>query len=356
MPIDVTDTIYIRRDSIVKRLLICVIFLVLLAGCQMDPVESVVPSTLPIPIQPMTETGQIEPVSVTEAPEEALPVLETRKFSEPTILGPAGKVNALYYRKLFDSPVYGDLDGDGRKELVYKSYGSSNGTVYDLLFCYGLEEGWPVQKGVCILDIGSGATELRQKEGQVFYSYTDKARGKEAVLLPLRLEDNRLWLPEELPEGLSWAGNSYAVYGLSIRWLREKLGDKLLYEGNGYFIWQDPAGLFDQEETEGTTLTIVVASSNGVTVTNHVRWFTEADGTHSASANACKVEQPERLIGKTEQTLIHSYGEAPLELERSEDGSCVLGWFTDQGKLLTVRIEETVVSAELTDLPIPDAP
>ena len=276
-----------------KRLLICVIFLVLLAGCQLDPAESSVPSTLPVPST--AAARQTAPPAETDAPEEALPELEVHRYSPSYVLGPAGKVYALYYHYAFiDSPVYGDLDGDGKKELVYKSSGLGYGTVHEMLICYGLEEGWPVQKGVCILDIGSGATELREEEGRVFYSYTDKSRGKEAVLLPLRLEDNRLWLPEELPEGLSWAGNSYAVYGLSIRWLREKLGDKLLYEGNGYCIWQDPGGLFDQEETEGTTLTIVVASSNGVTVTNHVRWFTEADGTHSASENACKGEQPEK--------------------------------------------------------------
>lgn len=331
--------------------------LLLLAGCgDVTPVETQTPVTLPAPIGEPPAT--VRPVP-TAPGEELLPTLETRAFSEPTVTGPAGNVLALYYRKIFGNPVYGDVDGDGRRELVYNSYGASEGDVLDAIFVYDLEDGWPVQEGCSVFSIGGASCELVEENGQVCYSYRNKKLGyEEPLLLPVTVtEDNVVYLNgNELPEGLELLDGGTTIYGLSFRWLRERVADRAVASEKNYLIWREPGVLYTEEQMGGEQASFVAAANNGMTVTGRVGWFTLPDGSHKASSGACKVYRAETVIGKTEQELIHLYGEPAFELLRSGDGFTALCWFTEKGKLMTVQIDQKAISASFTELPIEDAP
>lgn len=334
--------------------LVCFLLLLclFLAGCDMDPQDE--PIT-PAPLPTLTD-GPMETVTAapTEPGEEALPVLDTRKSAYPTVRGPGGNVYALYYSSVFGDPVYGDVDGDGETELVYNSYGANEDKVYDLIYVYGLEDGWPVQKGIGAFSIGGARCKLVAEDGQVWYSYQNKALGyEEPALLPLTVENYKVTLNgDELPEGMEDMNNGITIYGLSFRMLKQLVGDRALDSKKNYLIWREPGALFSEELFAGDRATYAAATNNGVTVTARVGWYTLADGSHDCSTNACKVDHAETVLGKTESELIHLYGEPVFELLRSEDGFAALCWFTADGRLLTVQIDGKVVSASFTDLPV----
>lgn len=329
--------------------------LLLLIGCEKEAVKETMPLvTLPVPTNGPPATATAAPPATGEEP---VPVLETRNAAFPTVIGPAGNVYALYYRNVFGDSVLGDVDGDGRKELIYNSYGASDGDVLDAIFVYDLEDGWPVQEGTAAFSIGGARCELVEQEGQIFYSYQNAKLGyEEPLLLPVRAENGSVYLDvEELPEGLELTTNSVTIYGLSVRWLKERIGDRLLASEKNYVIWSEPGVLYAEGDTYGEHATYAAATTNGVTVTQRVGWYTMADGSYDTGANA-KVDRADQVIGKTEQELIHLYGEPAFELFRSEDGFAALCWFTEKGKLLTVQIDGKATSATFTDLPIEDAP
>ncbi len=330
--------------------------LLLLIGCEKEAVKETVPLvTLPVPTNGPPATATAAPPAPGEEP---VPVLETRNAADPMVIGPAGNVYALYYRKVFGDSVLGDVDGDGRRELIYNSYGASDGDVLDAIFVYDLEDGWPVQEGTAVFSIGGARCELVEQDGQVFYSYRNQKLGyEEPLLLPVRAENGSVYLDvEELPEGLELTTNSVTIYGLSVRWLRERIGDRLLASDKHYLIWREPGVLYTEEELGGAAATYAAATTNGMTVTRRVGWYTNADGSREAGSGSCKVERADQVIGKTEQELIHLYGEPVFELFRSEDGFAALCWFTEKGKLLTVQIDGKATGATFTDLPIEDAP
>ena len=335
------------RRCLAILLLLCL----LLAGCEIEVQdETLTPVTLPSPTNGPVETAAVTP---TEPGEEALPVLETRKFAYPTIQGPAGNVEAIYFRTVFGEPVYGDVDGDGRTELVYNSYGANEGDTYDAIIVYGLEDGWPVQKGIGFFRIGGARCKLTAEDGQVYYSYQNKALGyEEPALLPLTAENWTVHLNgDELPEGMEDENSGVTIFGLSFRALKEQVGDRALASEAHYLIWREPGVLYTEEELSGEYATLAASTKNGATVTQRVGWWTLADGSHETSTNAIKVYRAETVMGKTESELIHLYGEPAYELYRGS-GFAALCWFTTEGKLLTVQIDETVVSATFTDLPI----
>lgn len=341
-----------------KRVLFALLALCLLLAACGTPEDPTTTNRIPTVRKPVEESQTVSTLPASDPGEEALPVLDSRAYAEPTVRGPSGNVLAMYFKKVFGEPVYGDVDGDGRKELVYSSSGAGDGAVYDAIFVYDLEEGWPVQEGTTLLSIGGARCELVEAEGQVFYSYQNAKLGyEEPLLLPLAAENGVVRLiADELPEGLSLVSSSVTIYGLSVRWLRERIGNRLLASDKNYLIWREPGILYTEEEMNGEQGTYAAVTTNGVTVTRRMGWYTTVDGRREAGSGLCPLDSADRVIGKTEQELIHLYGEPAFELLRSEDGFAALCWFTEKGKLLTVQIDEKAVSAVFTDLSIPDAP
>ena len=99
----------------------------LLSACAAAPELETTPYSLPALREP----------SVSADP-EWVPILTPHTVSNPQISGPLGQVNALRYREgsCLD-PVYGDVDGDGQTELVYRSPSADRGTVYEGVWIYG---------------------------------------------------------------------------------------------------------------------------------------------------------------------------------------------------------------------------
>ena len=334
--------------------------LLLLAGCRDGTlVETPAPETLSAPADGSTVTASAAP---TEFPAEAeLPELECHSWMYPLVHGPAGAVSAISFGNTrCNDPVYGDLDGDGQKELVYRCAAAYRGSTCEAIVAYGLEDGWPIQKGCAVLRIANARTALTEQNGKVFYSWQNSAFGqKEPLLLPVKLVNGSLLLNKgRLPEGLLAYDEEGTIYGWSFRTLKSMVGSQALTAEQEYFIWKEPGALNSSEYMNGLEMTCAVMTTNGVTVTGAVFWRTEPDGSHDCTvdgASAPSVRDPDTLLGKTEKELTDKLG-FPAFARSTEDGAAVLYWFTEQGKLLSVRIEERSVSAELTDLPVEDAP
>lgn len=337
-------------------ILLCLLLLCLfLAGCEIKVQDETLASvTRYAPTDGPVETGTAAP---TEPGEEELPDLNAPMRM---ISGPAGRVYAVsYFGASCRDEVYGDVDGDGRTELLYCSAKADGGEIYEAIIVYGLEEGWPVQKGSLVLGIGSASTQLKEDGGRVCYSYQNKTLGDEKpVLLPLCMEGDFLWFDAELPESLEIVGKAAVFYGRSFRDLKKQVRGQVLVADETYFLWKEPGGVYRGEDLEAQGLQSFVSAavtSNGVTVTGVVYWSTASGGSRSCTADGILtptvVKNPESLVGKTEQQLIDKLGDPCFERCRG-DSSVALCWFTADGKLLTVQTEEKAVSASLTDLPV----
>lgn len=335
-----------------KLIVILLLLCLLLAGCEIEAQDdTIAPAPLPFPTNGQVETGAAVPA---EPGAEALPVLETRNFAYPMVQGPAGNVYAVYYRTVFGDPVYGDVDGDGQIELVYNSYGANEGEVYDAILVYGLEDGWPIQKGSAVYSIGNARCKLTVEDGQVYYSYQNKALGyEEPVLLPVTADNWVVHLNgDQLPDGLLDEKSGVMIVGLSVRGLKQRVGDRALASEKNYLIWREPGVLYTAEELGGEQATFAAVTKDGAAVSQRFIWWKQADGSYNSSSNICKVDRAATVIGKTESELSHLYGEPAFELLRSNDGFAALCWFTSSGKLMTVQFDGKAVSAAFTDLPM----
>ena len=106
------------------------------------------PSTVPMETEAAPEPGPAE---------AEVPVLLGRTTLYGKISGPAGTVYAIGYQgAACKEPVYGDVDGDGRTELVYHNASESGGSTYELVCVYDLEAGWPICKAWILLCAGQG--------------------------------------------------------------------------------------------------------------------------------------------------------------------------------------------------------
>ncbi len=319
----------------------------LLSACAAAPELETTPYSLPAPMEPI----------VLQDP-EWVPILTPHTVSNPQISGPLGQVNALRYREgsCLD-PVYGDVDGDGQTELVYRSPSADRGTVYEGVWIYGIEWGWPVQKGSGLLRIGRAKTGLVLDGSRVCYSYLDPAAEQEQpLLLPLTLENGRLRLEGELPQELILQSDRVTDYGCSFSELRTNVGENLVAVAPNYFLWQEPGVLHTEEDlaAEGwKAYTCAAVTENGMTVTELVYWYTGLDGTERCSeygvVNMDWVNA-ESLNGTVRQLLTDRLGEPCFET-RSEARGDVLHWFTTDGKLLEVWFEDGLSVSALTELP-----
>ena len=336
-----------------KRAFVFLLFCLLLTACTTPPeLGTEAPATLPTLNRPTLEDSTI---STTAPPEEALPTLETRTVSAPLACGPAGSVYAVYYRNsVIREALYWDLEGDGETELIYRTSYTLNGTTYDSLVVYGLEAGWPVRKYgvVCVFD--TGTTALVMEGDRVCYRYEAPDLGVEGTLLPVTAAEGRLLLNGgELPEGLLVEENVWGIVGCSYRAAKELLAERILATEPNYFLYQEPGGVFTRETLGDWELVCAAVTRNGVTVTGAVYWFTDPEGNQSCSASLIstpqRFEDPKVLLGLTEKALTDQLGE-PCWEDLRNDHYAVLCWFTEDRKLLTVHVEDKVVSATLTDL------
>ena len=351
------------KTSPLSLLLALLAALLLLAGCEIEPpIETQAPVTLPTPIYGQVETESAGP---TEPAEDAVPTLETRTTGSPRISGPKGSLYAILYDSAPRDPVYGDLDGDGRKELVYRSETANySGPAAerehnDSIWIYSLEEGWPVQKGAALFGIGSAKTELVEQDGQVFYRYTPAEQDAEPQLLPVTLKDGKLCLNGgELPAGMELLADEGAYYGRSYRRMKQQAGDRILLEENNWFFFREPGTFQSEADPDGTRYSCVLLTDNGVTVDYAIFWWTEPDGSRSCSYRGAwaipKQADPKSLEGLTEQELTDRLGEPQFTQLRTENGISVLCWFTEAGQLLSVQLQDRVFSASLRDLPVYD--
>ncbi len=351
------------RATAVLLLITLLAALLLFAGCGNEPpVETQAPVTLPTPTYGQQETEGAAP---TEPAEEAVPILETRTTGYPRVSGPAGSLYAIIYDSAPHDPVYGDLDGDGQKELVYRSETANySGTAAgrennDSIWIYGLEEGWPVQKSVALFGIGSAKTELLEQDGQVFYRYTPAEQDAEPQLLPVTLKDGKLCLNGgELPAGMELLAAEGTYYGRSYRLMKQQAGDRILLEENNWFFFREPGTFESEADLDGTRYSCVLLTDNGVTVDYAIFWWTEPDGSRICSYRGAwaipKQADPKSLEGLTEQELTDRLGEPQFTQIRTENGISVLCWFTEEGQLLSVQLQDKVFNASLRDLPVYD--
>lgn len=330
------------------RILVLLLLSLLLSGCTTPPEPEKTPYDLPAPVEPLAPQD-----------EEMLPVLENHAVAAPLVSGPGGSVHALRYRngRCLD-PVYGDIDGDGLYELVYRTASAADGTVYEALWAYGLEQGLPVLEGSCLLRIGGAETSLSVQGSNVVYSCAvNQGETKRSDRITVTVEDGRMDFGETLPEGLSFAYNRLTEYGSSFRSLRSKAEDRLLAQGPCYFLWQEPGTFHTAEELENdSTQSYVCAAmtNNGVTVTGLVYWYTKLDGSQVCDANG--VDNPIRLRGANldglaKQVLLDKLGDPFFEFQ-SVGNAPVLYWFTEDGGLLAVHFEDGLAVTSLMDLPI----
>ena len=343
-----------------KRLTALLFLVLLLTACTAVP-EAGTEQTYTLPTLKPGDGAEPIPSDLPGLPEEeALPELDARNYGVPRILGPAGSVYAIRFQgNMARDPVYGDLDGDGRKELIYRTPGSTSGGTYEVLTAYGLEGGWPIKKGEAFFALNGGETGLTADGDRVFYSY--RGSGQEAARLLVTLEGDRLWVDGggELPEGLEFLSNRAILYGVSWRQIKQKVGGRILAGTNEYLFWKEPGVLYTEtelEEEEGLqALDIAVVSGDGATVTGLVYWYRNQEGERVCDARAGtaapQVEDPEALLGLTEEALIKQLGDPWFELLRTENFAA-LCWFTSEGRLLTVQLEDKAVNATLTDLPV----
>ena len=331
-----------------SRILVFLLLCMLLSACAAPPELEKTPYTLPVLLE---QTALVE--------EDPLPVLNSRSAAQSMVSGPGGSVNALQYRngKCMD-PVYGDVDGDGLTELVYRTAGAEDGTIREAIWVYGTERGLPIQKGSCLFRIGAAKTALVQSGDQVYYSYTNSSNGLETTsLLRLSLENDRLTVEGKLPEGLALEYDRITECGASFQKLKSRTGGRLLAVDQGYFLWREPGTFFTAEELTQSgvkSFTCAAVTNDSVTVTGLVYWYTELDGTNfcasAGTANPIRVNET-GLDGMAKQIVLDKLGEPCLELQSEQFGH-LLHWFTEDGKLLTVYFENGYAVVSLTELPI----
>ena len=144
------------------------------------------------------------------------------------------------------------------------------------------------------------------------------------------------------------------LYGASFRTLKREVGDTAISSHENALVWLEPGPLFEQEETSyGTRDVYAAATENGVTVKDVFTWGEEPEKGWGLRATTDAVipemRDPESLLGLTRAQLNQKL-RSPHFTEPAPEGGTILGWFTFDCQLLTVRFTDVVVSAELTDL------
>ena len=363
---------------------LCLLLCLLLAGCALTPPEEApLPSnTLPVPEPPGADplsfpevyrrpAGLEEDVPVLVNPRrnsssssdelprtessDFLPVSELPETAVPHVLGPAGTLRA---RTFFGfegcDPAYGDLDGDGRTELVYWCTGPTSGLFTVEICVYGLEQGWPVLEGSSIFWVSRFSfVSLEADAGRVFFCCSswvrddaqDDAAAGQTLRLPVSLFQGSVLLNGgDLPEGLEvWGGGAFEGCGSSFSALREQVGDEALLDLPRCLVWQRTVPLVLGDDSEGMDIvqTCAAVTDNGVTVTGYL---TLGQGENRVGCTSQEgltpippVADPEALAALTAEERearlgpCHSWWSIGSGISHLYEF-----WFTEDGKLLTI--------------------
>ena len=397
-----------------KRLLCCVLLLCLgLAGCGVAlPEEAPLATpTLPEPAPPGTEplvfpelytrpAGMAEDVPVlidpelegiptyssqeppdvpTVDPSDIVPISELPEEAFPHVRGPAGTVRARTYLESHGhDPVYADVDGDGKTELVYWCYGPTSGLFTVGLCVYGLEQGWPVLKGCTVFNLSTVEDPgLEADAGQPIFRCTpqqwDGKQGAyqygEPLWLPVTLADGVVLLNGgELPAGIEiWSeGSVLGAVGSSFSALREQLEGEVLLDLPRCLVWQVSVtqDVFSDPTGKEELWTSVAVTDNGVTVTGTLSYL--PSGTSLLSLDLWNVtlrpippvEDPEALAALTAKERDARLGPCHSRWAFGSGHSYLYEfWFTEDGKMLTVMTSDygtlpdgSAAHAELWDM------
>ena len=344
----------------------------ILAGCGLTelPVESREAPSLPVPEPPAV----LWPSELAQAQEdEAVPVLlPPEQVGEPVrIQGPAGTVEALC-DDVCPEPVWGDPDGDGQTELLYRLPAPTSGVSVDCIYVYGLEEGWPVLESSAFFYLpGLRDPRLEQTEAGPVYRCVKAQplhvqRTEEELRLPLTVREGRLLLNDsQMPVGITGFQSGVPMFGSSFRALGKSLRGSgplpdtvldrsLLLDSPGCLIWRERLDLTEADAAplDDGLFTHAAVSDNGVTVTGVLTLSPPGSSIQLSwlRGNVLSippVEDPEALVGKTKEALIAELGEPHFQLGGGFNSPC---WFTQDGKLLAVLGEERVSWAAQTEL------
>ena len=310
---------------------------------------------------PAPSASETDPAPSEPAGTEDVPVLSgSRTALYGKVDGPAGTVTAVSVQGgACKDPVYGDVDDDGQRELLFHSGYNDDGQRYEVVSVYGLEEGWPVCEAWVYLCVGEGRLQLAETNEGVACLYTPK--GGADALIPLTVEDDRVSLNGggPLPEGFTVKDRDPFPNGGSFRKLTEQVGSKALSSQPGCLVWREPGVYYTRDDIlEGyQSYVYVLVSDNGVTDTNFFVWVEAADGrlVYGGSEYTDPItapEDPNEYLGLTEAELTAQLGPWHFRKPVSETGEDldVLCWVTQGGRLLAVQLMTKVVGATLTDL------
>lgn len=310
----------------------------------------------PAPSASETDSAPSEPAETGNVP--VLSGSRTALYGK--VDGPAGTVTAVSVQGgACKDPVYGDVDGDGQRELLFHSGYNDDGQRYEVVSVYGLEDGWPVCEAWVYLCVGEGRLQLAETGEGVSCLYTPK--GGADALIPLTVEDDRVVLNGggPLPEGFTVKDRDPFPNGGSFRKLTEQVGSKALSSQPGCLVWREPGVYYTRDDIlEGyQSYVYVLVSDNGVTDTNFFVWVETADGrlVYGGSEYKDPITAPEDLnafLGLTEAELTARLGPWHFRKPVSETGESltVLCWVTQDGRLLTVQLMPKAVGATLTEL------
>ena len=317
---------------------------------------------------PAPSASEPDPAPTDPADAEAVPVLSgSRTALSGRVDGPAGTVNAVGAQGCdCKDPVYGDVDGDGRRELVFHSGYKDDGRYYEIVSVYDLEEGWPVCEAWIYLCVGEGRLQLAETNGGVSCRYTPK--GGADALLPLTVENDRVVLNGggPLPADFTVVESDPFPNGASFRRMTEQVGAKALRSQPGCLIWREPGVYYPEDVVDDpedplyggfTTYLFAAVSDNGVTVTNYFAWVETSDGRteYGGAEYTAPIDPPEdpnAFLGLTEAELNARLGPWHFRKPAAETGEdlTVLCWVAQDGRLLTVQFLDKAVGATLTEL------
>ena len=136
-----------------------------------------------------------------------------------------------------------------------------------------------------------------------------------------------------------------AAYGAAFAALKQRVGDWALLNRSDCLIWQE------QGEDAGRE-TWAAVSENGVTVTGLLRYTLQEDGTPLCLPEGLEpiapVEDPTVFLELSPDALAERLG--PCHFNMDLGGVSVPCWFTEDGKLLVLRVLEQVEDAGLREL------
>ena len=284
------------------------------------------------------------------------PILSEGPENAPvTVSGPAGTVEVFGLTGGdCETPVYGDIDGDGDTELVFQHSYYSDDQKFYAFYVYSLEAGWPINECYFLLRADNGTLQLAAEKGSVLLGYTRSVDLATPVLLRLSLKDGLV----ELRGDLAAVNNIEVVMepfdpilGGSFPALFERSGSQILFQQDGCLVWTEPVDSTDESNLMKAIL-LCAASDNGSTVTKLFSWYRFADGSFAESRDSsvpAPPADPAALLNLPVADLVDLLGPCHFQVPPSGGKSLLPGlcWITRDRKLLTISPLQKVARTDL---------